>query len=75
MSHESIIRAWKDAGFRNSLSEEQRTLLPKHPAGLLELTDAQLENAAGGKPREPVCVDCTAGIIACTLPLFCGVDR
>ena len=72
MSKENIIRAWKDKDFRSSLSEEQRALLPQHPAGMVELTDAQLGNAAGGKP--PRCYDCTAGIIACTLPLICGAE-
>lgn len=48
MSHENIIRAWKDENFRNSLSDKERALLPEHPAGLVELADSQLENAAGG---------------------------
>jgi mersacidin/lichenicidin family type 2 lantibiotic len=48
MSHRKIIRAWKDEDYRLSLSEAERALLPEHPAGALELTDAQLEGAAGG---------------------------
>ena len=48
MSTLDIIRAWKDEEYRASLSEEQRTLLPEHPAGLIELTDAELDAAAGG---------------------------
>lgn len=55
MSHENIIRAWKDEDFRNSLSEEERSLLPENPSGLIELTDAELNGAVGGngwtKPR------------------------
>jgi mersacidin/lichenicidin family type 2 lantibiotic len=51
MSHDNIIRAWKDADFRDSLSEKERALLPKHPAGLVELTDADLNGADGGAIR------------------------
>lgn len=50
MSHENIIRAWKDESFRNSLSEEERALLPDNPAGLIELDDAQLQLAVGALP-------------------------
>ena len=45
MSTLDIIRAWKDEEYRLSLNE---TLLPTHPAGLVELTDADLELVAGG---------------------------
>ena len=48
MSRKHIIRAWKDADFRNSLSDQERALLPEHPAGLVELADTELEAAAGG---------------------------
>ncbi|MBW4623876.1 MAG: mersacidin/lichenicidin family type 2 lantibiotic [Cyanosarcina radialis HA8281-LM2] len=73
MSQENIIRAWKDENFRNSLSAEERSLLPAHPAGMLELTDAQLQSVVGGKGAH--CYDCTAGIVACTLPIYCGVEQ
>jgi mersacidin/lichenicidin family type 2 lantibiotic len=33
MSIQDIIRAWKDANYRESLSEEQRALLPSNPIG------------------------------------------
>ncbi len=55
MSHENIIRAWKDEDFRNSLSEKERTLLPEHPVGLAELTDAELGGVAGGLPPVDPC--------------------
>lgn len=48
ISRDNIINAWKDENFRNSLSEEERALLPEHPAGSSELTDAELSNVAGG---------------------------
>jgi mersacidin/lichenicidin family type 2 lantibiotic len=43
-----IIRAWKDEEYRMSLTEEQRALLPDNPAGLLELSEADLESVEGG---------------------------
>lgn len=55
MSHENIIRAWKSADFRNSLSAEERAFLPENPAGLLELTDTDLSAAAGGY-NAPTCL-------------------
>jgi mersacidin/lichenicidin family type 2 lantibiotic len=49
MSNFDIIRAWKDEEFRNSLSEEQLKQLPENPAGVLELSDEEMEALAGGK--------------------------
>ena len=48
MPHEDIIRAWKDEEYRNSLSQEQRSQLPQNPAGMVELSDADMESVAGG---------------------------
>lgn len=48
----SIVRAWKDDEYRLSLSEAERALLPAHPAGLMELTDAELADVAGGKKKK-----------------------
>lgn len=42
MTNLDIIRAWKDEEYRVSLSDEQRALLPEHPAGAIELPAAQL---------------------------------
>jgi mersacidin/lichenicidin family type 2 lantibiotic len=50
MSTTNIIRAWKDPSYRNGLSEGERAALPAHPAGLIELADADLD-AAGGRPK------------------------
>ncbi len=33
MSTTDITRAWKDCAFRDSLTDEQRALVPAHPAG------------------------------------------
>ncbi len=43
-----IIRAWKDEGYRWSLSEEERETILENPVGELELTDAELEAVFGG---------------------------
>jgi mersacidin/lichenicidin family type 2 lantibiotic len=64
MSDLNIIRAWKDAEYRQSLSPAERALLPEHPAGLIELSDADL-NAAGGRPRGG---GCPTGDFFCDYP-------
>ncbi len=48
MSHQDIIRAWKDAEYRESLSKEQRSQLPENPAGTIGMTDGDMESIAGG---------------------------
>ena len=74
MSHENIIRAWKDVGFRNDLNEEQRSRLPDHPSGIIELADIQLTSVAGGRKFTRAGDEaCNSGIIACTLPFKCPV--
>src|SRR4051812_40434635 len=37
-----VIRAWKDAEYRESLSEADRAALPENPAGMTEVSDAEL---------------------------------
>ncbi|WP_392534165.1 mersacidin/lichenicidin family type 2 lantibiotic [Nostoc sp. C117] len=51
MSNNDIIRAWKDEEYRKNLSEQQRFQLPENPAGFVELSDAQMESIAGGRPH------------------------
>ncbi len=53
MQEKNIIRAWKDEEYRQSLSEDERALLPPHPAGIIELTDRELGAVAGGTGVEP----------------------
>ena len=43
----NIVRAWKDAAYRESLSAEEQAMLPENPAGAFELTDAELETVYG----------------------------
>ena len=66
MSPINIIRAWKDAEYRQSLSAAELAMMPAHPAGLIQLTDDDLESIAGGRPKltEGVCrtvVACPTG--------------
>ncbi|MBO3462203.1 mersacidin/lichenicidin family type 2 lantibiotic [Aetokthonos hydrillicola Thurmond2011] len=76
MSHDKIIRAWKDENYRQSLTEDERSQLPANPVGMLELTDSQLRNAIGGRNStyggEGTC---NSGIIACTLPINCPAKQ
>jgi mersacidin/lichenicidin family type 2 lantibiotic len=57
MAYQDIIRAWKDEEYRLSLSEEQRAVLPEHPAGLMELVDAELDNVQGAGSKGNYSVD------------------
>lgn len=61
MSYEDIVRAWKDEEYYASLSPEQQANLPENPAGIIELTEAELEGIAGG--TTPICA---ITIRACT---------
>jgi mersacidin/lichenicidin family type 2 lantibiotic len=48
ISKSSIIRAWKDPEYRHGLNEAEKRLLPDHPAGLIEFTEADLAKVSGG---------------------------
>jgi mersacidin/lichenicidin family type 2 lantibiotic len=43
-----IVRAWKDASYRQSLSPEQLAQVPASPVGDFELCEAELEAVNGG---------------------------
>ena len=51
MSKGDIVRAWKDAEYRQSLSVEEQALLPEHPAGSIDLADDELDQVAGALSR------------------------
>jgi mersacidin/lichenicidin family type 2 lantibiotic len=55
MSHENIIRAWKDASFRESLGEKERELMLEHPSGFVEIAESHLREVIGGFPT-PTCI-------------------
>ncbi len=46
-----IIKAWKDAEYRDSLTDEQRSQLLEHPAGVIELQPAELDASLFGPVR------------------------
>ena len=46
------IRVWKDAHYYQSLTAEQKNLLPENPVGDFELTDIELEAASGGMQNQ-----------------------
>jgi mersacidin/lichenicidin family type 2 lantibiotic len=48
MSYVNVIRAWKDEEYRLSLTEAERALLPQHPAGLVELSEGEMDLVDGG---------------------------
>ncbi len=48
MAKIDIIRAWKDAEYRASLTEAERASLPANPAGMIELDDDQMKGVVGG---------------------------
>lgn len=54
MSQLDIVRAWKDQEYCESLSETERASLPQNPAGVYELTDAELSGAGGALEDEPI---------------------
>jgi mersacidin/lichenicidin family type 2 lantibiotic len=66
MSYEKIIRAWKDLDYRLSLSEAERAQLPDHPAGLVKLTEKELEPLVGGTGTN--CVTVLCGMDSINLP-------
>jgi mersacidin/lichenicidin family type 2 lantibiotic len=81
MSNIDIVRAWKDAEYRRSLSAEEQTFLPEHPAGSIELADEELEQVAGAGYTDirftdgcclsifiPTACDYCTGTITLTLP-------
>lgn len=55
MSSFDIVRAWKDAAYRQSLSAKEQALLPTHPAGAIELDEAELAQVAGALATWSVC--------------------
>lgn len=48
MSLRKTVRAWEDPGYRDSLSAAELADLPGNPAGVIELTDAELGQVLGG---------------------------
>ncbi|HEV2854527.1 MAG TPA: mersacidin/lichenicidin family type 2 lantibiotic [Thermoanaerobaculia bacterium] len=47
MKKVDVIRAWRDAEYRNSLPEDVRAALPEHPAGFAAVDDDLLKGVSG----------------------------
>jgi len=55
-----IVRAWKDPSYRAGLRADELAHIPTHPAGLVELSDEQLKEAAGlSAVAHTTCICCT----------------
>jgi mersacidin/lichenicidin family type 2 lantibiotic len=68
MTIDEIVRAWKDEEYRNSLTPEQRLALLPNPAGVVELEDEALEEAAGGFPIHTIlCISFWCITYRCTI--------
>ena len=81
MSKLDVIRAWKDAEYRSSLTDSQRAKLPDNPAGALDLSDLDLDSVAGGTdltrpfPGTNVWLGCQTGdYIPCPSQFFCPLS-
>lgn len=48
MSIDKVIRSWNDADYRATLSAEELASLEPNPAGVVELSDAELDIVRGG---------------------------
>lgn len=47
MAKVDIVRAWKDPIYRAGLDAGESAHVPPNPAGLVELSDAELKSASG----------------------------
>lgn len=71
MNKETIIRAWKDADFRSSLTAGELAALPPSPAGAVALDEVDLDQVGGASPTWYIvvlslgCCDGMTGSMAC----------
>lgn len=70
----NIIRAWKDVGYRLSLSDQELSQLPANPAGAIDLSDTDLDHVAGANAEAELPVgDITVNTCAYNSCVFdCG---
>lgn len=61
MNGPRVIQAWKDPEYRSMLSTQERSKLPDHPSGLVELADEDLNAATGGCSLAGTCSVFTLG--------------
>jgi mersacidin/lichenicidin family type 2 lantibiotic len=51
MSPNQIVRAWKDADFRASLTTESAAVMPANPVGEIDIADSLLDLSGGQASR------------------------
>jgi mersacidin/lichenicidin family type 2 lantibiotic len=72
--HDHVINAWKSERYRTSLSDAERDQLPVHPAGIVDLTDEELGDVAGGTDFTFTCTSgsvCISVIVSCVFTCGC----
>jgi mersacidin/lichenicidin family type 2 lantibiotic len=72
MGSVDLVRAWKDAEYRQSLTKEERAVLPENPAGLHELSEAELGEAAGADQGYTYWSSCYPSTSTCTGRRVCS---
>lgn len=53
----NIVRAWKDAEYRKTLSAEELALMPENPVGVVELTEDEISDIMGGNHGSQTCCE------------------
>jgi len=48
MRSDEIVRSWKEEAYQSGLRDNERDLPPDNPAGVFELTDAEIIGINGG---------------------------
>jgi len=66
-----IVRSWKDEEYRRTLSDEERASAPENPAGLYELSDAEMGAVIGGN-EYPYPTNYFLTVGCCTFEAICG---
>jgi mersacidin/lichenicidin family type 2 lantibiotic len=62
-----IVRAWKDEDYRDTLTSEQRLGLPRHPSGLIEFQESELDEEASFQRVPVACAMHTCFVTKCSL--------
>jgi mersacidin/lichenicidin family type 2 lantibiotic len=67
MSLRKAVRAWEDPEYRSGLSAAELADLPDNPAGVIELTEAELGQVLGGAQRgeSRAARRCPAALVVC----------
>lgn len=73
MANADVIRAWKDEEYRQGLDGAELAQLPAHPAGLIELTDADLIGVDGGTTSVACSITASISLFSATVSCWsCG---